>query len=320
MLKLVKALRVFRLIRAIDVLRLMLNALLGSIFSLLWSILMMSLIFYMFGVVLVQFTTQYLYLEQDGGQSTDPEIIDNLLLHFGSVEGAMLSLYMATTGGNDWAVYYNALDPTGSASLAIFLFFVAFSQIALMNILTGIFVEHAMELAKPNRQDLVAQHNRQMRRQTKHLEAIVREIDTADTGCISEAAFHENIREPTGKLRQYLASMGIHEADAVHFYHLLKSATFGKEVEIPHFVSGVMRLRGDVQNLDVQGLIVEMKIVHKKIHEVHRELRQTGTEVRRGLTLSETKPSTRSQTREPSRSPRSASPLVTNVTNTTWQC
>merc|ERR1712050_355967 len=84
----------------------------------------------------------------------------------------------------------------------------------------------------------------------------------------------------TGKLRSYLSSMGIHEEDAQQFFHILQSASMREDVrgvEISHFVGGVMKLRSDVQNLDMQTLIVEMKIVHKKVNELHRELRKAET-------------------------------------------
>eukprot|EP00404_Azadinium_spinosum_P034744 CAMPEP_0180657982 /NCGR_PEP_ID=MMETSP1037_2-20121125/56745_1 /TAXON_ID=632150 /ORGANISM="Azadinium spinosum, Strain 3D9" /LENGTH=83 /DNA_ID=CAMNT_0022684807 /DNA_START=37 /DNA_END=285 /DNA_ORIENTATION=+ len=66
----------------------------------------------------------------------------------------MLSLLTAITGGEDWLVYYNILTPLGSGLTALlFVFFVGFSQLAVWNIVTGIFIENAMKYAQPSRDE-----------------------------------------------------------------------------------------------------------------------------------------------------------------------
>merc|ERR1711971_224477 len=165
--------------RSLRELRLILNSLLGSMFSLMWAIVMMLLVFFMFGLVFVQSAAGYV---SDSNGSLDSEEYARLAEHFGSVEQAMLGLFMATTGGNDWSVFYDALRPIGPQVSLIYLFYVAFSQIALLNILTGIFVENAMRLAEPDRQAVYADQQKQYNAKVAELQGILEITDRSHDG------------------------------------------------------------------------------------------------------------------------------------------
>merc|ERR1719401_3350709 len=87
--------------------------------------------------------------------------------------------------------------------------------------------------------------------------------------------------DPRSKVRVYLGSLGIHEADTYHFFEMLKAAHFGQDVEISSFVVGVLKLKGEAQSLDVQALIFELKLVHKRIVDIHDRLKSVEANSRR---------------------------------------
>jgi voltage-gated sodium channel len=270
LLKMARVLRMFRLIRALAVLRLILNSILGSLPSLFWSIVMMMLIFYMFGLVFVQNTAEHLSANEGLLSSTE---LRDLQRAFGSVQKAMLSLFMATTGGDDWSKFYAMLEPIGIVTCWVYLFFVSFTQIALMNILTGIFVENAMKLAEPDRQALFSQQQKERLKQVKELESIMREVDQDSTGHITSDEFHQEMRNTRGKLRTYLGSMGIHEGDAERFFMMLQTAHQGQPVANNLFVAGCLRLQGGAQSLDLQAVVSELNILHHDIRDIKKALR-----------------------------------------------
>ena len=103
-------------------------------------------IFYIFSLVIVQGAGNYL---QTTGDSLDDAERENLISVFGSVEVAMLNLFKSSTGGADWEVFYSVIS-SSPMSACMFVFFIAFMQVALMNILTGIYVEKAIKLAPPD--------------------------------------------------------------------------------------------------------------------------------------------------------------------------
>jgi hypothetical protein len=266
LLRMTKVLRVLRLMKCISELRLILTSLLTSMMSLFWSIVTMMLIFYIFGLLFVQSAVSY--IEQlDGALDASTEA--SLYVAFGSVQRAMLSLFKATTGGDDWTNFYELLEPMGFQASALYLFFIAFSQIAFMNILTGLFVDSAMKLSEPDRQHVVSESRRVLAKQRRELEAIMQEMDVDGSGAISEAEFHDQMKIKDSKLPLYLESVGVHEADAERFFSMLQAASMGQEVEIAGFVDGCLQLRGDASSLDLQAVAFEVKSVHKELHDLH---------------------------------------------------
>eukprot|EP00928_Gymnodinium_smaydae_P073445 TRINITY_DN56653_c0_g1_i1.p1 TRINITY_DN56653_c0_g1~~TRINITY_DN56653_c0_g1_i1.p1 ORF type:complete len:569 (+),score=72.11 TRINITY_DN56653_c0_g1_i1:35-1741(+) len=171
-LRMAKVLRVFRLVKIVRQLRIILNCLVGSVMSLVWSIVMMWIVFYMFSMVFVQGVATL--LQQTGRVSYG----DTTEL-FGSVEACFLSLFKSVCGGDDWSKFYEALLPVGRAYSSLYLFFVAFSHIAFLNILTGIFVENALKHAVPEHErecpsEMCSEAEEDLRQVASHKEKTLR--------------------------------------------------------------------------------------------------------------------------------------------------
>jgi hypothetical protein len=124
-----KVLRILRVVKFFTQLHLILAAIIGSVMHLFWSILVFAILFYLFSLYIASNVATCLHdLESvDGNEAKD------MLLHYGSVPLCMRTLFMTVSGGSDWDAFYFALEPTSMAQSA-FLFFVAFSQVALLNI------------------------------------------------------------------------------------------------------------------------------------------------------------------------------------------
>jgi hypothetical protein len=271
LLKMAKVLRVLRVMKCVAELRLILNSLLGSMLSLFWSIVTMSLIFYIFGLLFVQNAATYI---GEQGNSLDAQTEDRIYDCFGSVQRSMLSLFKACTGGEDWSVHYDLLTPMGVQAGSLYLFFIAFSQIAFMNILTGLFVDSAMKLSEPDREHMVSESRRALAKQRRELQSILQEMDLDGNGMISAFEFQEQMRLENGKLPLYLETVGVHEADAERFFAMLKSASMGQEVEIGGFVDGCLKLRGDASSLDLQAVAFEVKSIHKEVHDLSADFQK----------------------------------------------
>jgi len=102
------------------------------------------------------------YLESD----QPDQLIEVQKVHdyYGSVGYTMLSLWSAISGGNDWMEYAETLKTmAGNSYYASFIAFTAFCTIGLFNVVTGIFVDSAVEAANTFRSDaeMVADHQDQ---------------------------------------------------------------------------------------------------------------------------------------------------------------
>merc|ERR1712032_621782 len=104
----------------------------------------------MFALIFVQQAASQF---KEVGDLHDPEMA-GLVESFATVQQAMLTLSMDAFGGQDWGDSYELLSKCGVMSSIFFLLFVAFTQIALINIITGIFVDNAMQHLMPDKEQL----------------------------------------------------------------------------------------------------------------------------------------------------------------------
>merc|ERR1712190_567509 len=144
MLRIVRIMRLVRILRFVQELRTMVLSIAGSMRSLLWTLMLLLLMMYVLSVFLTQMIVQR-------GED-DPSILDmngSLYQYFNSVPRSVLSLYQSMTGGTDWNEVLEPLETHISPWLSIlFSIYIAFAVLAMMNVVTGVFVESALLTAK----------------------------------------------------------------------------------------------------------------------------------------------------------------------------
>jgi hypothetical protein len=255
-LKVAKVLRALRVMRYFSELRLILNSIVGSFLSLCWSMLTLSLIFYIFALCLVQGVSRYLADEKSRGKEYGGEIIQ----FFGTVGDTMLTLYKTCTGGDDWGVFFDQLKLCGLQYACLFIFFVAFIQIALFNIVTAIFVESAMQLAQPDREAMALQLRKNELAERSELLRLCKGMDINSDGCLDQSEFSRHLTE--GKLKQYLAVAGLDVKEADVFLKMISKAAHDAPIHIDDFVDGCLRMKGTATSLDMQALLFETKAIY----------------------------------------------------------
>merc|ERR1712176_875739 len=115
----------------------------------------------------------------------------------------MLTLFMSATGGDDWAKFYDVVVKTGGLNTTVFIVFIAFFQIAVLNILTGIFVDNAVKFAKPDNDASALQHRIQEILEVQQLREMCIAMDGEGRGTVAREEFSKQIAG--GQLRPYLA-------------------------------------------------------------------------------------------------------------------
>jgi len=255
-LKITKALRMVKVVNFFTELRLILNSLLGSFTSLLWSMVMLALIFFMFALVFVQGVTPVLISETlDHARETEVRDL------FGSVSSAMFTLYQTTFGGNDWGEFYIVIREAGLFYAGLFVFFVAFIQIALVNVLTGVFVDNAMKLAQPDHDALALEMRKTEVGDAQQLRQLIVDMDSGKDGKISKADFADSMKKD--KLRAQLAVLGLDIKNTQIFFDLIVESSKNEEVDIDEFITHCMRLKGTASSFDMQTLVFATKLIQK---------------------------------------------------------
>merc|ERR1712183_422676 len=136
----------------------MLDCILNCRSALLWVLILLVGFIHLFALIFVQFASNHL---EDPENASDR---DALIETFGSVQVAMISLLQATSGGTDWEVQDKLMEKVGPMARISFIFFVLFFVVAIWNIITSIFMEHALRLAMPDINEVL------LRKQQKDLE------------------------------------------------------------------------------------------------------------------------------------------------------
>jgi len=233
-LRLVRIIRLVRLLRFVQELRTMVCSIASSLKSLCWTLVLLLLMMYVVGVYITQ-------LIADQGFE-DPTILDtseDLYRYYGSLPRSVLSLYQAMTGGVDWDDLLVPLSVKISPWLSIlFSIYIAFAVLALMNVVTGVFVESALLTAKEDREeDVMAQ--------------VRRLFDVADedqSGTVTWAEFEQALNDPNK--RKLFKVMDVDPSEARGLFVLMDTANAG-EVSVEEFMQGCLRLRGPARAIDL---------------------------------------------------------------------
>merc|ERR1740116_577257 len=100
---------------------------------------------YGIGVYFTQLIADHRMLNLVRDEADDPALV----WHFGGVSSSMLSLFQAMSGGVNWEDLCGPLMTNVSPLQGIvFSGYIAFTVLALTNVVTGVFVEGALKSAK----------------------------------------------------------------------------------------------------------------------------------------------------------------------------
>lgn len=238
---------------------------------------MLLFIYYIFSLIFVQGCITYLAEERD---TVSDAKFNAIIKYFGSVQDSILSLIQATTGGNDWFIFYDVVQTTGTTNAGLFLFFMGFFHIALLNVLTGIFVENAMELAKPDPFSQALEQQERDLTQAEELKIACNDLTSAKSSSIQPEDFERAINH--GKLRAHLKVLGLDIKDARKFFTTITAASGQDELDIDMFVNGCMKLKGNASAIELQSLICEARQTAKDVHKLVRHNRNLLQSMNRG--------------------------------------
>jgi hypothetical protein len=250
-----------------------------------WCIVMLMVVFYMFSLVFLHLVAIHL---GDSGLPPDSDEKADILLYFGSALGCMMTLWQAVSGGDDWSNPYNAISLTGSMGAVVFVAFITFTSIALLNIITGLFVESAMQNLSPNREKQALEHEQEEQAYADELKKLCLAVDFDQTKKLTRKQFEDGLRKE--KIPRLLMLLGLNKEHVKQFFDALAHYTekerirtgsperprSKQEVDIHGFVQGCMRLRGTATSFDLQLVILEIKEMgaanHMFLNEIHKRV------------------------------------------------
>ncbi|CAE7254642.1 Cacna1h [Symbiodinium sp. CCMP2456] len=243
-----KTLRLVRVFRFVMALRTLITSILYTLRSLFWALVLLALIIYVFSVLLAQAVGDYLADSAD----LDETLVVEATKYFGSLPYTMLSLFKAISGGVSWEEVLNPLEKISMIWVLVFLFYVAFTYFAVLNVLTGVFCQSAIESAQNDHANVVQSMLANKEAHVEKIRALFSKLGAERDGIITYSMFQEGVNSQA--VVEYFETLGLDVWDAWSFFKLLDLDS-GGAVEIEEFFKGCLRLRGQARGVDVGKLL-----------------------------------------------------------------
>lgn len=270
MLRVVRIVRVARVIRTYKVfreLRMMIYSIAGSMMNLLWVLVVLLLTFYLFGVSFTAAVGDFLNTTEKWQNEKNEELVAS----FGTVDKSVVALFMAMSGGNDWAQYYDALLLLPWLYPVSFLAFILFTLFAVVNIVTGVFVESALQANLKDKDIIVNEELQAKKRYLQSMQELFEDMDEDGKGTISLEEFQSKLKDE--KVIAYFHVLKLDVSDATTLFQMIDYDR-SNEVNINEFLEGCYRLQGESTAMDMKIMQFELQNLQHSSDGVHDILKE----------------------------------------------
>lgn len=263
MLRIVRVFRVFRFFRELALLALLI---VDSMCSLLWALLLLIMVIYVFAIWFTLQASDFLKEGRNDYMATEVH------RQFGSLGRTVYSLVQAMLGGVSWGVVSDALFAVDWFTAGLFFFYISFCVLAVLNIITGVFVDNAFETARMQREFLVQKEMELREKYIVSMRALFEQMDADHSGSITldevQASFEDS------RVQCYFQALGLDPEDLERLFMLLDDDKSG-ELNLDEFLSGCLRLKGQARSIDVHALIMQVKKLEADQEERYQRLEKS---------------------------------------------
>jgi len=272
-LRVLRIVRIFRLVRVLHLigeLRTIVSSIMGSFRSLFWTVILLLLLMYIVGVWFLQSVTDHFVQQRgdEGGGGALSSGEDQLRKHFDSLARTILSLWQALSGGVNWGEVANPLISEVQPLLGVaFAAYIAFALLALMNVVTGVFVQTALHSAEQEEESFLTSQIIQLFHKCK---------DDDSWGCITEQDLEERLDDP--ELAKEWKNISV-SADEAHYVFALLDVDETGEVQFEEFLSACLRLKGNAKSLDMLIQLQESRHTKRVLEDALARLEENVTKI-----------------------------------------
>lgn len=269
-LKMLRIIRVFRVFRFSSALSRVALMIVDSMKSLLWALIMLAIVVYVFAISLTTNAADWIKLEVNTGNPNWLELVQTssdptmqiMLRRFGSLSKTAYTLVQAMLGGFNWGEVADVLMDVDVISPALLLLYVAFTMLAVLNVITGAFVDNALNLASQQRDFQIEREIESKEQYASQIRALFQTIDDDGSGDVSRKEIREMLEDAT--LSAYFRVLGFETTDADLLFKLL-DVDDSDTVSMQEFLDGCGRLKGPARNMDVHAILAECRRMRKAL-------------------------------------------------------
>jgi len=249
LMRLLRLLRLLGMISVFDSLYLMTTAIKGSLYILVWAVLVLCVV-EMSIACLLQASVEKFLREQQG----PPYAVEEVYRYFGSFARSMLTMFELTLG--NWMPPTRALVENVSEWYLVFFllhkFIIGFS---VVSVITGVFIQETFKVATSDDQIMLNNKRRAMRDHERKMTNLFKHADHDGDGSLDLEEFSKIMDDPI--VRKWLSSMGLEVDDVDRLFETLNGGD-GK-VTGSELVAGAGRLKGSARSIDLLTFITEYR-------------------------------------------------------------
>mmetsp|Transcript_27948 Transcript_27948/g.64503 ORF Transcript_27948/g.64503 Transcript_27948/m.64503 type:complete len:936 (-) Transcript_27948:33-2840(-) len=242
-LRLIRVIRLIRILRLITDLRTLVTSLAGSIKAFGWTVILLFMLIYTVAIFFTQLVTDH-RLGLNDEELARPS---HLPQYFDSLGSTILALYQSILGGVSWREITSPLMSEISTSLGfVFCVYMIFCVLAMMNVVTGVFVDSALNSAKHDKEVYMMNSVRAM--------FLRKKMDL--TGDMTYVEFQELLQST--EMMDYFKAIDVDISEAQSIFELLDVDSSGT-LTAEEFITGCLRLQGTAKALDLTVLMTQVR-------------------------------------------------------------
>lgn len=268
LLRIMRVVRVLRIARGFRQLRLLVKGILGSFKALFWTIILVLLGFLVFAILMVRLLQEDILNSEacSDEESQICEVYQCATFYFPSVERSLFTLFGFMTDG--WVDVAVVLIKRHTAIWIFFVIFITLSSIAVLNIVTGVFVEQTLAAGREDEENIIRDQLAQKNSFTNELKKFFELADTDKNGFLTWKEFEKDLQNP--RVVAQLQNLELNVDEAKGLFKLIDVDGNGS-VSIDEFIMGACRVKGTAKAVDVVTIMYESAKMVEQMREFELE-------------------------------------------------
>lgn len=267
--RLLQVVRSLRIVRFVAALRALVLSVVDTTRQLVWALILLLLVIYSFGILFTDAALEYLFAGASEGEDTT-----DLMKYFGTVFSSCSTLFRSILGGTDWDSAVDALVPVGMAWVLLFHIYIAFCGFAVLNVMTGVFVNSAIKTREKDHETLMQNGVR-----LKDLVAkLWSKIDATGLGQITISEFETMFEDEA--MQAFFEAIEIKAVDAWTLFDSL-DVDGDHTISMDEFSERCLQLHGAARSVDLYALKKQMK----NLQGAQQQLAEQSARILRALAL-----------------------------------
>jgi len=261
--KIVRVLRVVRIMKLFLSMHIIVAAIIHSMSSLFWSVLVLFIIILTGGLFMSQNLAEYIM------DDANPLDMRNwVYTYYGGSARATLTMFEVTMSGC-WPNYSRRLvEEVSIWYVVFFVVYVAIVVFAVTRIISALLLRDTLQAADSECDRVIIELKHHRRAVMDELEQFFMEVDQSEDGLVDRDEFEAMLKRPN--VSMWLNSIGLAVNEYVALFNLLDSGS--GTISFQEFMDGVQRLKGNARSVDILSISLELGRLKQNVLQLEQGL------------------------------------------------